>query len=110
MAKGDWKNAVPDLDVAVVKMPDNPKAVYARARCLSQLGRLKEAEVDFRKTVELDPANSDSLNALARLLSLTGREKEAEALFQKALELNRKVRSAGPGEIRFESAQSKKTQ
>lgn len=110
MAKGDWKNAVPDLDVAVVKMPDNPKAVYARARCLSQLGRLKEAEVDFRKTVQLDPANSDALNGLARLLSLTGREKEGEVLFQKALELNRKVRSAGPGEIRFESAQSKKTQ
>ena len=110
MAKGDWAKAIPDLDTAVVKMPENPKAVYARARCLSQMGKLKEAEADFRKTVELDPANPDSLNGLARLLSLTGRENEAESLFQKALELTRKARTARPGEIRFESDQSKKTQ
>lgn len=110
MAKGDWANAIADLDIAVIKMPESPKAIYAKARCLNQLGRLKEAEMAFRKTLELDSASPDALNGLARLLSSTGREREAEALFQKALELNRKARSAGPAEIRFESAQSKKIQ
>ncbi len=108
MAKGEWASALPDLNLAVTKMPENPKAVLARARCLNRLGQLKEAEADFRKAVEMDPANPEALNGLARVLSLTGRDQEAEALFEKARKLNREIRSASPGEIRFDSAEGKK--
>ena len=64
MAKGEWASALPDLNLAVTKMPENPKAVLARARCLNRLGQLKEAEADFRKAVEMDPANPKALNVL----------------------------------------------
>ena len=108
MAKGKWASALPDLNLAVTKMPENPKAVLARARCLNRLGQLKEAEVDFPRAVEMDPTNPEALNALASVLSLTGRDQEAEALFEKARKLNREIRSASPGEIRFDSTERKK--
>ena len=43
------------------------------------------------------------MNALARVLQEAGRAEEAESLFRKAAQLDKKLRSAGPGEIRFES-------
>ena len=101
MAKGEWTSALPDLNLAVTKMPDNPKAVVARARCLNQMGQLKEAEADFRKALEMEPSNPETLNGLARLLSLTGRDQESETLFEKARELQENIRNASPGEIRF---------
>jgi Flp pilus assembly protein TadD len=84
-------------------MPDNAKAHYARARCLARLGRGAEAEAAFRRTIELDPSDPAPMNALARVLQEAGRAEEAESLFRKAAQLDKKLRGAGPGEIRFES-------
>jgi len=108
VAKGEWTRALPDLEVAVQKMPDNPKAQFTLARCLNQLGKTKEAEAVFARTLELDPDNPDVFNALGRLLALSNRRQEAEQMFEKARELNKKIRTAGTGEIRFESALSEK--
>ena len=103
MAKGDWAGALPDLETAALRMPDNVKAQYARARCLIQLGKRDEAEAALRKTLELDNSDPGPVNALARLLSDSGRREEAQQFFQKAAELSKKMRSVSPGEIQFES-------
>jgi tetratricopeptide (TPR) repeat protein len=110
MAKADWVHALSDLEVAVQKMPENPKAQFTLARCLNQLGKTKEAEAAFRRTLDLDPTNPDVFNALGRLLVLSSRNPEAELMFEKARELNKKLRTAGVGEIQFESTASSKYQ
>jgi tetratricopeptide (TPR) repeat protein len=103
IAQGEWTQALADLDEAARRMPDNAKAHYARARCLAQLGRGAGAEAAFRRTIELDPSDPAPMNALGRVLQEAGRAEEAESLFRKAAQLDKKLRGAGPGEIRFES-------
>lgn len=110
IAKGDWAGALPDLETAALRMPDNVKAQYARARCLFQLGRRVESEAGLRKTLELDSSDPGPVNALARLLSDSGRREEAQQLFQKAAELSKMSRSVSPGEIQFESPRQPKPQ
>ncbi|MEW5979524.1 MAG: tetratricopeptide repeat protein [Acidobacteriota bacterium] len=104
MTRGQLEQALVDLNLAVQRMPANPNAVFARGRCHALLKQVKEAEADFRKTVELDPENPEPLNALGRLLWLEGKSEEGQALLQKALEKSQVIRSAKPGEIRFEGA------
>jgi Flp pilus assembly protein TadD len=101
MTRGDWTSALPDLNLAVMKMPDNSKALVTRARCFNQMGKFPEAEGDFRRALELDPSNPETLNGLARLLSITGRNQESETLFEKARELNKNIRNGTPSEIQF---------
>jgi Flp pilus assembly protein TadD len=100
--KGLFKEALADLEIAVRKMPDNPQAVFSRGRCRHQLGLTSEAEVDFRKAMELEPDNPEPMNALARLLLIAGRKDQAELLFQEARKKAEVIRTAKPGEIRFE--------
>lgn len=103
-AKGLFREALADLETAVRKMPDNPRAVFTRGRCRHQLGLTSEAEADFRRAMELEPDNPEPMNALARLLSIAGRKDQAELLFQEAKKKAEAIRTAKPGEIRFEGS------
>jgi Flp pilus assembly protein TadD len=102
--KGLLSDALADLDVAVQKMPDNGRAVFARGRCRLQLGQVVDAEADFRKAMTLEPDNPEPINALAQLLWRSGKKQEAELLFQQGREKGKAVRTAQPGEIRFEGS------
>ena len=102
--KGLLIEALADLDVAVQRMPDNGRAVFARGRCRVQLGLAADAEVDFRKAMALEPDNPEPINALAQLLWRSGKKQEAELLFQQGREKGKAVRTAQPGEIRFEGS------
>jgi tetratricopeptide (TPR) repeat protein len=89
-----------DLDIAVQKMPDNGRAIFAKGRCRLQLGQIADAEADFRQAMVLEPENPEPINALAQLLWRSGRKQEAELLFQQGREKGKAVRTAQPGEIR----------
>jgi tetratricopeptide (TPR) repeat protein len=89
---GDFHAAIKDLDIAVERMPELLRAHYARARCLQRLGRLEEAEAEYRTAMGLDPSDPMPINGLVRLLMETGRKEEAEQLSEKAKELMTKRR------------------
>lgn len=110
MMRGERDAALADLDVASAKMPDNARAHFARARCLTEVGQLEAAEEAFRKAIALDPSDPGPMNALGNLLVRAGRHREARELFRSAAELSKKIRSAEPGEIRFESARIRNRQ
>jgi Flp pilus assembly protein TadD len=102
--KGLLNEALADLDVAAKKMPDHGRVLFARGRCHLQLARFAEAETDFRKAIALEPDNPEPINALAQLLWRSGRKQEAERLFKQGREKGQVVRTAQPGEIRFEGS------
>jgi Flp pilus assembly protein TadD len=93
-----------DLDIAVKKMPDNARAIFARGRCQLQLGQIAPAESDLRKAMALEPDNPEPINALAQLLWRSGRKEEAEPMFRQGREKAQAVRTVQPGEIRFEGS------
>jgi tetratricopeptide (TPR) repeat protein len=109
LAKGEWTRALRDLETAATRMPENAKAQYARALCLSRVGEPSNAEAGFRRTIELDPSDPAPLNSLARLLLQSGREEEAVPLIRRSAELSRQQRSTQPGEIRFDDLRPAKS-
>ena len=102
--KGLLTEALADLDVAAQRMPDNARALFARGRCRLQLAQIAEAESDFRQAMALEPDNPEPINALGQLLWRSGKKEEAELLFQRGREKGQAVRTAQPGEIRFEGS------
>jgi tetratricopeptide (TPR) repeat protein len=103
LESAEWATALADLEIAVARMPGNSQAWHGRARALVQSDRLNEAEKALRKAMELDPEDPAPVNTLVSVLTRLDRSAEARPLRQKAAELARARRSAGPGEIRFES-------
>jgi tetratricopeptide (TPR) repeat protein len=102
--KGLLKEALADFDMAAQRMPDNGRAIFARGRCQLQLGQIAAAEADFHKAMALEPDNPEPINALAQLLWRSGKKEEAELLFQQGREKGQAIRTAKPGEIRFEGS------
>jgi len=102
--KGLFEEALADLDVATQKMPDNARILFARGRCRVQLAQISGAEADFRKAMALEPENPEPINALAQLLWRSGKKEEAARLFDQGREKGQTVRTAKPGEIRFEGS------
>ena len=55
---------------------------------LQSLGKLKEAELSYRKAIELNPGFADAHSNLGNILRDLGKLKEAELSYRKAIELN----------------------
>lgn len=54
-SQGSPEEALPVLEKAARLMPDDQRAQYGYARCLLALGRTKEADPMYVKTIDLDP-------------------------------------------------------
>jgi tetratricopeptide (TPR) repeat protein len=69
--------------------PDPPQAQNHAHKGfeLAQQGKLKEAEAELRRAVDLAPENSDYLSGLGSVLSTQQRLREAEGYFLKAVKL-----------------------
>ena len=63
---------------------------------LKGLGKLKEAEVSIRKSIELNPDFAEAYYNLGIVLKDLGKAKEAELSYLKAIELNSSFASAYP--------------
>jgi tetratricopeptide (TPR) repeat protein len=63
-------------------------AFYNKGVSHQELGNAKEAEVAYRKSVELDPANADGWNNLGIMLDEFGKRQQAIDCFDKSLALS----------------------
>ena len=61
---------------------------------LKNLGKLKEAEISYRKAIELNPNFAEAHSNLGNILKDLGKLKEAEISTRKAIELNPKFGDA----------------
>jgi predicted O-linked N-acetylglucosamine transferase (SPINDLY family) len=72
--------------IAAIRLdPDSVAAYMAAALCLSELGRLAEAEHAWRRIVTLQPNNAEANGNLAATLERLGRMNEAVAAGQRAV-------------------------
>jgi tetratricopeptide (TPR) repeat protein len=58
--EGDFKEAEPAFEQAVVLHPDDPRALTALGQVQAQLGKLPESIETFRRVIELDPQSANA--------------------------------------------------
>jgi type IV pilus assembly protein PilF len=81
------QEALREYDEALKSDPDMPEAHYGRGMVMEfGFGRLRDAEVEYRRALEVRPAYSEASNALGQLLAKAGRYEEAIQAFDQALE------------------------
>lgn len=84
---GDNDSALQVLDLVVTNAPDLLEARNARGVVFQNLGRLDDAEIEFRHVVKLVPDNPGALLNLASLLAAKGDNRSAEETFRQVLAL-----------------------
>jgi len=67
------------------KYPNLAEAHYGLGLLLQNLGRYKEAEIEYRKAIEIDPNDNYAHRYLGTLLSYLERYKEAKRIFYQGL-------------------------
>ena len=92
---GDNNAALQALDLALQGAPGLPEARNARGVALQNLGRLDDAEAEFRHVVAAFPDNPGALVNLASLLAAKGAFADAETTFQRVLDLTPGDATAG---------------
>jgi type IV pilus assembly protein PilF len=85
MANGDMQTALDKLTLALNFDPNYAPAHTVLAVLYERIHKLPEAELHYRKAVELEPAKGAANNNLAQFLCSTGRYAEATSYFQKAV-------------------------
>jgi len=90
-AKGDYKLALEFYEEAIKLRPEFPEAELQRGQALISLNRREDAELAFRRAIELRPAWVLPYAKLGFLLArIMNRPAEAEPILRKALELEPK--------------------
>jgi type IV pilus biogenesis/stability protein PilW len=86
LQKGAPQDALREYDLALEADPAMPEAHMGRGLVMEYgFGRLKEAEAEYRRAIEVRPAYSEAYNNLGQLLARTGRYDEAIRCFDEAL-------------------------
>lgn len=85
MASGDLQTALAKLNMALTFDPNYAPAHTVIAVVYEKINNLPEAEVHYRKAVELEPAKGDPNNNLGVFLCHTGKIAEADQYFRKAV-------------------------
>src|SRR6267143_3643318 len=90
-AKGDYKLALEFYEEAIKLRPEFPEAELQRGQALVSLNRREDAELAFRRAIELRPTWVLPYAKLGFLLArIMSRPGEAEPVLRKALELEPK--------------------
>lgn len=66
--RGEFTDAIADLDAAIEGGVTDPRAWWARGRARAMSGKMKDAEADFRKAIELSPLDATFRYDLSNLL------------------------------------------
>jgi type IV pilus assembly protein PilF len=85
LANGDLQTALAKLTMALQFDPNYVPAHTVIAVVYERINRLPEAELHYRKAVQLEPAKGDPNNNLGLFLCSTSRYAEAEGYFRKAV-------------------------
>jgi type IV pilus assembly protein PilF len=85
MANGNLQGALEKLTMALKYDPNYAPAHAVIAVLYEKINNFPEAEVHYRRAVELEPAKGDWNNNLAQFLCHTGKMAEADQYFRKAL-------------------------
>jgi tetratricopeptide (TPR) repeat protein len=88
LARQAYNAALADFDVAVERDPALADAYLSRATTNWLLGRLFEAETDFRRLAEMYPDNSFYAARLGNVLVEAGKPQQAEQFYQGAYARN----------------------
>ena len=72
MLRQDWVGAKEDFEKVVESQPDVARAHYSLAIVLEQLQEWKEAEDQFRQTLQIEPGFADASEQLFRLSMMPG--------------------------------------
>ncbi|MGH8159995.1 MAG: type IV pilus biogenesis/stability protein PilW [Rhodanobacter sp.] len=85
MANGDMQTALEKLNMALKFDPNYAPAHTVIAVLYERINNLPEAELHYRKAVELEPAKGDPNNNLGVFLCNNGKAAEAAGYFRKAV-------------------------
>lgn len=83
MNAGRYEEALKAFTDAVSRAPLEPKPLYLRGSCYQKMGKLPEAEADFRQALQLDPKAHDDQTIKVRAelgAVLTDQGRPAEAI------------------------------
>jgi len=84
--RGELEAAIHAYHQAEEKIAELPRVANLRGLCLKLLGRHEEAEIAYRRELDVSPAMPDAFANLGILYARTGRPAEARAMFEKALD------------------------
>jgi tetratricopeptide (TPR) repeat protein len=87
LESGDTATVMNEMDLAVSIKPDDPGIRYQYGFALGSLNRLKEAEVQLKKAIELDPDFAAPHFTLADVYQATRRKPEAIKEYETFLSL-----------------------
>ncbi|MGI6454110.1 MAG: tetratricopeptide repeat protein [bacterium] len=82
---GDWERSRALSDRVLSEYGEHPQVYHTRGYALVQLGRLAEAEQDFRQAINLDSDFADAYNDLGVTLEKIGRSGEAVQAYERAI-------------------------
>ena len=77
---GDYERAVPAYEYLVDHFPPRPKITLGQGHALKTIGRLDDAIVAYRKTIELQPSFGDAYWSLANLKTFRFEDADIEAM------------------------------
>ncbi|MBK9239245.1 MAG: tetratricopeptide repeat protein [Acidobacteria bacterium] len=87
-AAGQWDEAQAALDQALVLVPDSAVVLRDLAQVEIARGRLDEAEVHARRSLELDNGDAEAHAVMASVLEAHGRPREAAAALARAIRID----------------------
>ena len=79
-----FEEAIESLNLAIQQKPDFANWYSSRGHAYSMLEEFAKAEVDYRKSLELDPKNTTALTGVALSMAINGKIDEAIALIKAA--------------------------
>ena len=87
LASGKTETALPYIDQAAKEKPRSAEVHFIRANVLARSNQPEQAEVEFKRVLELQPKQARAWNALGRLYVRQNRWPEAAQAFTKATDL-----------------------
>jgi protein O-mannosyl-transferase len=95
---GDWEDALPHYRAAFGSPGASSEAIYQRmGTALLRLNRLAEAEVMFRRTIELNAADIAAGTGLGDTLAAEGKPADALAVYENVLKTDANAAAAWRG-------------
>jgi predicted CXXCH cytochrome family protein len=80
--------ALPLLEAALARHPEDVIAWESKAAALQQLGRYEESVAAYSEALSRDPTRESALEGAADVTARTGRQSEAVALWRRAIAVN----------------------